>query len=175
MQSNCRTHAKERSVEWRRCSRPAGACHPSVRVWLFYCLRCHIGSVHCFCGLKILILNGSGLQIQTWRHAAEHPQGRGRGPTGTFFSWIVNRSILIVGTYGADCEPAASENVRLGRPNASREDVLEALHQAQCDDILAKLPQGIDTLKQRKPRPAMVSAFGLCGYCADCLIPRDDR
>ena len=27
------------------------------------------------------------------------------------FSWIVNRSILIVGTYGADCEPAASEEV----------------------------------------------------------------
>lgn len=38
------------------------------------------------------------------------------------------------------------ENVRLGRPNASREEVLEALHQAQCDDILAKLPQGIDTV-----------------------------
>ena len=36
---------------------------------------------------------------------------RRRGPTGTFFSWIVNRSILIVGTYGADCEPAASEEV----------------------------------------------------------------
>lgn len=38
------------------------------------------------------------------------------------------------------------ENVRLGRPDASREDVLEALHRAQCDDILAKLPQGIDTV-----------------------------
>ena len=38
------------------------------------------------------------------------------------------------------------ENVRLGRPDASREEVLEALHQAQCDDILAKLPQGIDTV-----------------------------
>lgn len=38
------------------------------------------------------------------------------------------------------------ENVRLGRPNASREEVLEALHKAQCDDILAKLPQGIDTV-----------------------------
>ncbi|MBR2227566.1 MAG: ABC transporter ATP-binding protein [Bacteroidales bacterium] len=36
------------------------------------------------------------------------------------------------------------ENVRLGRPDATREEVLEALHQAQCDDILAKLPQGID-------------------------------
>ncbi len=38
------------------------------------------------------------------------------------------------------------ENVRLGRPNATREEVMEALHQAQCDDILAKLPQGIDTV-----------------------------
>ena len=51
--------------ERRRRNRPAGACHPAVRAWLFYCLRCHIGSIHCFCGLKILILNGSGLQIQT--------------------------------------------------------------------------------------------------------------
>ncbi len=38
------------------------------------------------------------------------------------------------------------ENVRLGRPDATREEVLEALHQAQCDDIVAKLPQGIDTV-----------------------------
>ncbi|MCR5018384.1 MAG: ABC transporter ATP-binding protein/permease [Bacteroidales bacterium] len=38
------------------------------------------------------------------------------------------------------------ENVRLGRPDATREEVLEALHKAQCDDILAKLPGGIDTV-----------------------------
>ncbi len=38
------------------------------------------------------------------------------------------------------------ENVRMGRPDASREEVLEALHKAQCDDIIAKLPQGIDTV-----------------------------
>ncbi len=38
------------------------------------------------------------------------------------------------------------ENVRLGRPSASREEVLEALHKAQCDDILEKLPDGIDTI-----------------------------
>lgn len=38
------------------------------------------------------------------------------------------------------------ENVRLGVPNASREVVMEALHRAQCDDILAKLPNGIDTV-----------------------------
>ena len=38
------------------------------------------------------------------------------------------------------------ENVRLGRPDATREEVLEALHKAQCGDILAKLPDGIDTV-----------------------------
>jgi ATP-binding cassette subfamily B protein len=37
------------------------------------------------------------------------------------------------------------ENVRAARPNASRDQVLEALHAAQCDDILAKLPEGMDT------------------------------
>lgn len=38
------------------------------------------------------------------------------------------------------------ENVRLGRPDATREEVLAALHNAQCDDILAKLPDGVDTV-----------------------------
>lgn len=38
------------------------------------------------------------------------------------------------------------ENVRLGRPSATRDEVMDALHQAQCDDIIAKLPQGIDTI-----------------------------
>lgn len=38
------------------------------------------------------------------------------------------------------------ENVRLGRPKASREEVLQALEDAQCMDIIEKLPQGIDTV-----------------------------
>lgn len=38
------------------------------------------------------------------------------------------------------------DNVRLGSPNASREEVLTALHRAQCDDILEKLPNGVDTV-----------------------------
>ena len=37
------------------------------------------------------------------------------------------------------------ENVRAARPDATREQVLDALHAAQCDDILAKLPDGVDT------------------------------
>ena len=38
------------------------------------------------------------------------------------------------------------ENIRAARPNASREEVLKAAHAAQCDDILAKLPQGLDSV-----------------------------
>ena len=38
------------------------------------------------------------------------------------------------------------ENVRVGRPDASREEVTEALSKAQCDDILEKLPEGMDTV-----------------------------
>ena len=38
------------------------------------------------------------------------------------------------------------DNVRMGRPEASREEVLEALVQAQCGDILEKLPNGMDTV-----------------------------
>ena len=38
------------------------------------------------------------------------------------------------------------ENVRAARPDATREQVLDALRAAQCDDILAKLPDGVDTM-----------------------------
>jgi len=37
------------------------------------------------------------------------------------------------------------ENVRAARPEATREEVEAALAAAQCDDIIAKLPDGIDT------------------------------
>ncbi len=38
------------------------------------------------------------------------------------------------------------ENVRASRPEATREEAMAALKAAQCDDIIAKLPQGVDTL-----------------------------
>lgn len=38
------------------------------------------------------------------------------------------------------------ENVRLSKPHASEVEVLNALHKAQCDDIIAKLPDGIHTV-----------------------------
>ena len=38
------------------------------------------------------------------------------------------------------------ENIRAARPEASRDEVLSAAHAARCDDILEKLPQGLDTV-----------------------------
>jgi ATP-binding cassette subfamily B protein len=38
------------------------------------------------------------------------------------------------------------DNVRLGRPDASVDEVSKALESAQCSDIIAKLPDGLDTL-----------------------------
>ena len=38
------------------------------------------------------------------------------------------------------------ENVRMGKKNATREEVVKALTNAQCEDIIAKLPDGIDTV-----------------------------
>lgn len=38
------------------------------------------------------------------------------------------------------------ENVRMGRPDATDEEVIEALKNAQCSDIIEKLPQGVNTI-----------------------------
>ena len=38
------------------------------------------------------------------------------------------------------------DNVRMGRKDATREEVMEALKNAQCEDIIEKLPDGIDTV-----------------------------
>lgn len=42
------------------------------------------------------------------------------------------------------------ENIKAARPNATREEVLAAAKEAQCDDILAKFPDGIDTVLGKK-------------------------
>jgi len=42
------------------------------------------------------------------------------------------------------------ENVRMGRPSASEDEVLAALEKAQCMDIIEKLPKGIHTILGEK-------------------------
>lgn len=38
------------------------------------------------------------------------------------------------------------ENILIGKPNATREEVLDAARRAQCDEFLSRFPKGIDTL-----------------------------
>ena len=38
------------------------------------------------------------------------------------------------------------DNIRAARPDATLKDVWEAVHAAQCDDIIAKMPQGLETV-----------------------------
>ena len=42
------------------------------------------------------------------------------------------------------------ENVRMAKPDATKEEVMESLHLAQCDDIIEKLPDGVNTIIGRK-------------------------
>lgn len=38
------------------------------------------------------------------------------------------------------------DNVRAARPGATREEVMEAVRAARCEDVVAKLPEGVDTV-----------------------------
>jgi len=58
----------------------------------------------------------------------------------------LNESVSIVFQESTLLKMSIADNVALYRKNASREEILKALHMAQCDDIIAKLPDGIDTL-----------------------------
>ncbi|WP_432627411.1 ABC transporter ATP-binding protein [Brotaphodocola sp.] len=42
------------------------------------------------------------------------------------------------------------ENIRAGRPDASREEVMQVALEAQCRDIIEKMPQGLDTVVGEK-------------------------
>lgn len=55
-----------------------------------------------------------------------------------YISFVFQNSRLI--------KASVLDNVRLGRPDATREEVMQALKKAQCMDIIEKLPNGIDTV-----------------------------
>ena len=56
----------------------------------------------------------------------------------SFESYVFQNNHLIKGSL--------LDNVRLGRPDASAEEVDEALRLAQCDDIVSKMPDGLSTV-----------------------------
>lgn len=53
-------------------------------------------------------------------------------------SFVFQNSHLVKGTI--------LDNVRMGKPNAADEEVLAALHAAQCTDIIEKFPDGVHTV-----------------------------
>ena len=58
----------------------------------------------------------------------------------------LNNYISIVFQENSLLKMSIADNVALYKPEASRDDIMRALHLAQCDDILEKLPDGIDTM-----------------------------
>src|SRR5699024_5879618 len=38
------------------------------------------------------------------------------------------------------------ENVKMAKPDATRQEVIHALKSAQCEDIIKKFPNGVDTV-----------------------------
>ncbi|MCR4998523.1 MAG: ABC transporter ATP-binding protein/permease [Lachnospiraceae bacterium] len=96
------------------------------------------------------------------------PSGGGKTTAASLIPrfWDVTEgSVLVGGVDVRECDPhelmdriafvfqnnrlfkaSILDNVRAARPNATREEVQKALSAAQCDDIIAKLPQGMDTI-----------------------------
>lgn len=58
--------------------------------------------------------------------------------------WMKQISIVFQDT--ALFKMSIIDNVAFYKPEASREEILYALHSAQCDDILEKMPDGADTI-----------------------------
>ena len=58
----------------------------------------------------------------------------------------LNDYISIVFQENSLLKMSIADNVALYKPDASRDEILRAMHLAQCDDILDKLPDGIDTM-----------------------------
>ena len=68
------------------------------------------------------------------------------GTKGVYLSGGEQQRIAFVFQDSRLLKASILENVRASRPNATREQVQEALRAAQCDDILEKLPKGVDTV-----------------------------
>ena len=61
-----------------------------------------------------------------------------------YADWMTHISIVFQDTNRF--KMSVAENVAMYKPGASREEIMEALRQAQCEDILEKLPDGVDSV-----------------------------
>ena len=96
------------------------------------------------------------------------PSGGGKSTLASLVPrfWDADEGVVLVGGADVRCIPveelmgavsfvfqddrlfkrSLADNVRAGRPDASDAEVLAALHAAQCDDIIAKFPDGVNTV-----------------------------
>lgn len=114
-------------------------------------------------------LDDISLKIQQGEHVAlVGPSGSGKTTMASILArfWDVDCGAVLVGGVNVKDLPKQElmdtlsfvfqdskllkasilENVRLAKPEADRNEVMQALHAAQCDDIIEKLPNGIDTV-----------------------------
>lgn len=114
-------------------------------------------------------IDGITLDIKAGEHIAfVGPSGGGKTTLAALIArfWDVNRGSIKIG--GVDVrnidtselmnqvsyvfqdsrllKTSILENVRMGRTDATDEEVLRALKNAQCSDIIEKLPQGVNTV-----------------------------
>ena len=115
------------------------------------------------------VINNISLKIDAGKTVAfVGPSGGGKSTLASLISRffdVKNGSILIGGTDVRDIpkrqlmntvafvfqnsrllKTSILDNVRLSRPEATREEVMSALDKAQCRDIIEKLPKGVDTV-----------------------------
>lgn len=62
----------------------------------------------------------------------------------SYWEWMKKVSIVFQDT--SLFKMSIAQNVAMYRPDATREEIAFALKQAQCDDILEKMPDGMDTV-----------------------------
>ncbi|MDD4843129.1 MAG: ABC transporter ATP-binding protein [Anaerotignum sp.] len=118
---------------------------------------------------NINALDGIQMEIKNGEHVAfVGPSGGGKTTLASVIArfWDVNIGEVLVGGVNVKditkkdlmdtvsfvfqdsklLKASIFENVRIAKPSATKEEVLKALHAAQCDDIIEKLPNGVDTV-----------------------------
>lgn len=114
-------------------------------------------------------IDGISLNIRDGEHIAlVGPSGGGKTTLASLIAWFWDVKSGAVKIGGVDVKNIDSkelmnhvsyvfqdskllktsilENVRMGRPDASEQEVLQALKEAQCMDILEKFPDGVNTV-----------------------------